>query len=133
MTLLPRILGAATAAYGVAALVRPRILARPVGMVEPDGSLGPGIRVAAGLIGVRDVVAGGAMALAPAGPPLRAAIVARAVFDAGDALLFGTLSPTPDARRKAAAVAGGWSALCALSLLAARGAGRPARTAGSAR
>lgn len=73
MTLLPRILGAATAAYGVAALVRPRILARPVGMVESDGSLGPGIRVAAGLIGVRDVVAGG------------------------------------------------WSALCALSFLAARG------------
>ncbi|MGH3612981.1 MAG: hypothetical protein ACRDRK_10385 [Pseudonocardia sp.] len=37
MSLSPRILGAATAAYGVAALVPPRVLARPVGMVEPDG------------------------------------------------------------------------------------------------
>ncbi len=121
MTLIPRMLGAATAAYGLAALVRPRILARPVAMVEPDGSLGPAIRVAAGLIGVRDITVGAAMVLAPAGPPLRTAIVARALFDAGDAVLFGTLSPTPDARRRSAVVAGGWSALCALSLLAARG------------
>lgn len=44
MSLLPRILGAATAAYGVAALVQPRVLARPVGMVEPDGELGPEAR-----------------------------------------------------------------------------------------
>lgn len=117
---LPRVLGAATAGYGVAVLVAPRILARPVGMQEPDGGLGPAIRVAAGLIGVRDVVVGGAMVLAPAGPVLRAAIVARALFDAGDAALFGLLSPTAAARRKSAAVAGSWSALCALSLLTAR-------------
>jgi hypothetical protein len=121
MTLFPRILGAATAAYGLAVLVRPRILARPVAMAEPDGGLSPAIRVAAGLIGVRDVLAGGYLAVAPAGPALRTAIVARALFDAGDAVLFGTLSPTPQARRKAAAVAAAWSALCALSLLAARG------------
>jgi hypothetical protein len=121
MTLLPRILGAATAAYGLAALVRPRILARPTALEDPDGGLGPAVRIAAGLIGIRDVVAGGWMAVAPAGPQLRTAIVARALFDAGDAVLFGTISPTPQARRKAATVAGAWSALCALSLLAARG------------
>jgi hypothetical protein len=123
MTLFPRILGAATAAYGLVVLVRPRTLAGPVGMVEPDGGLGPGIRMAAGLIGVRDLVAGGWMAVAPAGRSLRTAIVARALFDAGDAALFGTLAPTPEARRKAALVAGAWSALCGLSLLAARGEG----------
>jgi hypothetical protein len=122
MTLIPRILGAATAVYGLAVLVRPRILARPVAMVEPDGTLGPAIRVAAGLIGVRDIAVGGWMAIAPAGRPLRTAIIARALFDAGDAVLFGTLSPTAEARRRSAAVAGAWSALCALSLLAARGA-----------
>lgn len=121
MTLIPRILGAATAAYGLAVLVRPRILARPVDMVEPDGSIGPAIRVAAGLIGIRDIAAGGWMAVAPEGPQLRTAIIARAVFDAGDAVLFGTLSPTARARRKSAAVAGTWSALCALSLLTTRG------------
>jgi len=121
MTMIPRILGAATAAYGLAVLARPRILAQPVAMVEPDGSLGPAVRVAAGLIGIRDIVAGGWMALAPAGPQLRTAIIVRAVFDAGDALLFGTLSPTPAARRKAAVVAGGWSALCLLSLRTTRG------------
>lgn len=121
MTLIPRILGAATAAYGLAVLVRPRILARPVDMVEPDGSIGPAIRVAAGLIGIRDIAAGGWLAVAPEGPQLRTAIIARAVFDAGDAVLFGTLSPTARARRKSAAVAGAWSALCALSLLTTRG------------
>lgn len=120
LPVLPRILGAATATYGLAALLRPHILARPVAMVEADGSLGPAIRVAAGLIGVRDIVAGGWMALAPAGPQLRTAIVARALFDAGDAVLFGTLSPTAAARRKAATLAGSWAALCALSLRAAR-------------
>lgn len=121
MTLIPRILGAATAAYGLASLVRPRILARPVAMVEPDGSLGPAIRVAAGLIGIRDIAAGGWLALAPQGPQLRTAIIARVLLDAGDAVLFGTLSPTPEARRRSAAVAGGWSALCALRLLTTRG------------
>lgn len=121
MTLFPRILGAATAAYGLAALVRPRILARPVGMAEPDGSLSPAIRVAAGLIGIRDIVAGGWLAVAPEGPQLRTAIVTRALFDAGDAVLFGTLSPTADGRRKSALLAGSWSVLCALSLLTTRG------------
>lgn len=120
MTVIPRLLGAATAAYGLAALVRPRILARPVAMVEPDGSLGPAIRVAAGLIGIRDIAAGGWLAVAPEGPQLRTAIIARAIFDAGDAVLFGTLSPTPGGRRKSALVAGSWSALCALSLLTTR-------------
>ena len=48
MTFIPRILGVATAGYGLAALLRPRILARPVAMVEADGSLGPANRVAAG-------------------------------------------------------------------------------------
>jgi hypothetical protein len=120
MTVFPRILGAATAAYGLAALIRPGILARPVAMVEPDGSLGPGIRVAVGLIGIRDIAARGWMAVAPESQ-LRTAIIARSVFDAGDAVLFGTLSPTPEARRKSAAVAGLWSALCELSLLTTRG------------
>jgi hypothetical protein len=121
MSLIPRMLGVATAVYGLAALVRPRILARPVAMVEPDGSLGPAIRVAAGLIGIRDIAAGSWLALAPEGPQLRTAIIARAIFDAGDAVLFGTLSPTPQARRRSAAVAGTWSALCALSLLTTTG------------
>ncbi len=120
MTFLPRILGAATAVYGLVTLIRPQTLATPVGLVEPDGSLAPGIRLTAGLIGVRDVVSGGWMAFAPAGPQLRTAIIARALFDAGDAVLFGMLSPTAAARKKAAVVAGGWSALCALSLRSTR-------------
>ncbi len=106
MTFIPRILGAATAAYGLAALLRPRILARPVAMVEADGSLGPAIRVAAGLIGSRLAV-GGWMTTAPAGAPLRTAIIARALFDAGDAVLFGALAPTrPAASRHWSRAAG---------------------------
>lgn len=120
MTAVPRILGALTAAYGVGALVRPQILARQVGMLEPDGGVSPALRIAAGLIGVRDIAAAGWLTVAPAGPALRTAIVARVIFDAGDAALFGTLSPSPEGRRKAAITAGAWSALCALSYLAAR-------------
>lgn len=120
MTFLPRTLGAATAVYGVVTLVRPQTLAEPVGLLEPDGSLAPSTRLTAALLGVRDIVAGGWMAVAPAGPQLRSAIVTRVLFDAGDAVLFGTLAPTPQARRKAAVLAGGWSALCALSLRFAR-------------
>lgn len=52
MPLFPRILGVATAASGVAVLVQPHLLDRPVGMVERGGELGPGIHIAAGLSAV---------------------------------------------------------------------------------
>jgi len=52
MPLFPRILGAATAVSGVAVLVQPHLLARPVGMVERGGELGLGSRITTGLSAV---------------------------------------------------------------------------------
>jgi hypothetical protein len=42
-------------------------------------------------------------------------------LDTGDAVAFGRLLPTPRARRKVAAIALGWAAVAALSMLGARG------------
>ena len=44
----------------------------------------------------------------------------RVAFDLGDAAAFGTLLPTPGARRKIAAVALAWGGLCAATLPHAR-------------
>lgn len=119
MTWLPRTLGALTALYGLATLVRPSIFAKPAGLsgAEPPAPVGILVRA----VGVRDVANGLAMATAPAGPALRAAVGARIAADLGDALTFA-LSPNddPSARKKAVAVGVGWGALNLLGLLAAR-------------
>jgi hypothetical protein len=72
-------------------------------------------------LGARDVVSGVAMALAPAGPALRAATVFRIVSDSTDALAFGLNAP--DARLKAKAV-GAALAYAALNALSLRWAGK---------
>lgn len=108
-----------TAAYGLSTLVRPAVFARPAGLSGPRPPDPVAVLVRA--VGVRDVAGGLAMAVAPAGPALRAAVLARIAADVGDAVTFA-LSPNPDpaARRKAVAVGAGWGALNVLGLLAAR-------------
>ena len=66
MTWLPRTLGALTALYGLATLVRPSIFAKPAGLSGDEPPAPVGILVRA--VGVRDVANGLAMATAPAGP-----------------------------------------------------------------
>jgi hypothetical protein len=119
MTWLPRVFGVLTAVYGLATLVRPAIFAKPAGLSGDEPPVPVGVLVRA--VGVRDVANGLAMATAPAGPALRAAIGARIAADFGDALTFA-LSPNedPNARRKAVAVGVGWGALNLLGLLTAR-------------
>jgi hypothetical protein len=119
MTWLPRTLGALTAVYGAATLVRPSVFAKPAGLSGDEPPVPVGILVRA--VGVRDIANGLAMAAAPAGPALRLAIGARIAADLGDAATFA-LSPneSADAKRKAIAVGVGWGALNLLGLLAAR-------------
>jgi hypothetical protein len=119
MTWLPRVFGVLTAVYGLATLVRPAIFAKPAGLSGDEPPVPVGVLVRA--VGVRDVANGLAMATAPAGPALRAAIGARIAADFGDALTFA-LSPNedPNARKKAVAVGVGWGALNLLGLLTAR-------------
>lgn len=127
MTWFPRLLGAATTAYGAAIALRPALLAAPCGLTDTDGRTPGEVAVLCRGIGTRDVVSGLAMTMARDTPALRQAIAVRVASDAGDAALFGTLLPDSRARSKAACVAGGWAALCALSALTVRSSGRPRR------
>jgi hypothetical protein len=107
MTWIPRALGIATAVYGAAIAARPVLMAKPTGLVDATGAPNPGVAALTRSIGVRDVATGLAMAFAPAGAPLRAAIAIRVASDATDAVAFGTGLPAADGRRNSAAVAGG--------------------------
>jgi hypothetical protein len=108
----PRVLGALTAAYGAYTLARPHSLARLAGLLTSDRPASPATRNLGWAIGARDVVSGTAMMLAPPGPALRAALVARVAFDAGDAIGFGVTVPA-SSRAKVIAVAAGWGLICA--------------------
>lgn len=117
MRVLPRLLGAATAAYSVAIMIEPLWLARPCGLAEgPGGAVVPTpIATIIRAIGARDAAIGAAMVLAPRGPALRAATAARVASDAADAVIFGTQLDERDRRRKIAGFAAGWALLCAVS------------------
>ncbi|MCX6464162.1 MAG: hypothetical protein NTW05_11300 [Pseudonocardiales bacterium] len=115
MHLLPRVLGAITAAYSVAIVVRPEVLARPCGLTGPDDRAAPDVRTLIGGIGVRDIAIGTAMVLAPRGPALRTAVAARVLSDAADAAVFGLRLPARDRRPRIVGFALTWAALCALS------------------
>jgi hypothetical protein len=67
-------------------------------------------------LGVRDVLSGLAMTLAPAGPALRAATLFRIVSDVTDAVAFGLNAPEGRLKAKAVGVTLGYAALNALSL-----------------
>jgi len=118
-TWIPRALGAATAVYGATITIRPLLMAKPTGLVDPSGTPEPGVAALTRSIGVRDVATGLAMAFAPAGAPLRAAIAVRVASDTADAITFGTGLPDAGSRRNSARVAGAWAVLCALSAFAA--------------
>ena len=115
MNVLPRTMGLLTAAYGISAIARPDILRRHGELDDTDA-----VRVLSTVVGIRDVVSGTLILLAPAGRPMTAALGVRVAFDLGDAAAFGTLLPTPRARRKIAAIALGWAALCTATIPVAR-------------
>ena len=117
MRILPRLLGAATALYSVAIIIRPALLARPCGLSSgPDGTaVATPVAILIRAIGARDVAIGTAMVCAPRGSALRTATAARVVADAADALVFGTQLGERDRRMKIGGFAAGWALLCGLS------------------
>ena len=117
-TLVPRTLGALTAAYGAYTLLRPHSLARAAGLLAPDRPPSPAMRNLGWAIGARDLISGGAMILTPPGGPLRAALAARVACDLGDAIGFGVSVPR-SSRAKVIAVAAGWGLACAAAFPAA--------------
>jgi hypothetical protein len=120
MSWFPRIVGLLTAVYGLSALLRPDIISRH-GELAPPGDRRAGVHLLSAIVGVRDIVSGAAILVAPVGGVLLGALGARVALDAGDAFAFGRLLPTRRARRKVAAIALGWAAVAALSMLGAGG------------
>lgn len=120
-TRAPRVLGLLTLGYGAFTLARPRSLVRAADLEPRGAQLSRSGRALGGVVGARDLLSGASMVLAPAGGPLRAAVLARVACDLSDAAAFGGAVP-PRSRAKVVAVAAGWGILCATSL---RGAGGP--------
>lgn len=118
MTWLPRTLGVLTAAYGLATLVRPAILAKPSGLStgEPSSPVSTLVRA----VGVRDIASGVAVAVS-SGRAQQLALGARIAADLGDAVTWA-FSSAPDSaeRRKTIAVGVGWAALNAVALATTR-------------
>jgi hypothetical protein len=115
---VPRLLGALTLAYGATVAARPTALTRPAGL-ETAARPSPRAHRVARAIGLRDVVSGAAMVLAPAGPPLQRAVAVRVACDLGDVVGFGLGSPGAGNKAKAVGAAAGWALLCASSWPAA--------------
>ncbi|MEV6365076.1 hypothetical protein [Nocardia asteroides] len=101
-----RLLGLATAGYGVAVAARPEILLRPCGFdgERPDG------RALARMVGCRDAISGAAMMLAPDVRTGRVTAGIRLAADVTDALVLGA-AVDPARRRTAIAVPLVWALL----------------------
>lgn len=115
-----RLIGAATAVYSVAVIVKPDVLAGPTGLAGPAGTADRGSSVLARATSARDLVSGLAMALAPTASGVRLAGLIRIGADLSDAIGMGIALPDAGARRKAAGVAGIWGVLTAGALWLAR-------------
>lgn len=115
-----RIVGGLTAAYGAYTFIRPDSLGRAAGLRPRDEPGTPTGRALGRLVGARDVLSGIAMAIAPVGAPLTAAVIARVACDTTDAIGLG-LSVRPASRLKVIGVTAGWALLSASTLFGVRG------------
>ncbi|GAA2147156.1 hypothetical protein GCM10009760_37640 [Kitasatospora kazusensis] len=113
---LLRLVGAATAGYGLAVTARPALLARPSGLVDAAGKVAPDTETSLRPLAWRDAASGLAMVLAPDGAALRLAALLRIAADFGDAALLGSTLPR-ERRALAVAVSVGWGALSVAGLL----------------
>jgi hypothetical protein len=118
-----RAVALATIGYGTAMTIAPKVLAKPCGLTGPDGSVPEEVAGLIRSIGVRDVALAVALALAPAGYPLRLLTAARMVSDGADAIWFSRLVSDAPMKLKVAGVAGGWALLEALTGLPGGAAG----------
>ncbi|MET7403963.1 hypothetical protein [Streptomyces parvulus] len=113
-----RVLGAATAAYSAAIMIRPRWLGRPCGLTGPDGDVPTSTALLIRAVGALDLAVGTAMLLASGPSARRTATACRVAADLSDAALFGTLLPDAGRRPKIAGFAAAWGALCAAAVAA---------------
>jgi hypothetical protein len=109
---LARAIGVVTAGYAASTLVRPDVLSRPTGL---GSSASTDVLVRA--VGVRDLVSGAALALAPGGRPQQVALLLRIGSDLGDAVSFAAADLPISGKRKAVSVAVAWAGLGAAALV----------------
>jgi hypothetical protein len=110
-----RVMGALTVVYSVAVLAKPKVFAKPCGLLNPAGQVPADVEPLIRSIAARDTFIGLAMVAAPAGAPLRWATGLRAVSDLGDAALLGSSLPDKSARTKVIEVSGVWATACAVA------------------
>lgn len=115
MTAFPRLMGAATLAYSLTVIAKPKVLAGPCGLVDEFGEVVPDVATSLRAVSTRDAIISALMLVAPAGPALRAVTTTRGLCDLSDTLMFGIPAKDPATRRKVVAVGGGWGALVLLS------------------
>ena len=113
-----RLLGLLTLLYSIVALIRPRILVTPTGLVPRPDPVPLGFKVLTRAVAARDAAIGLAMMLAPMTAPLAWVIGLRIAADVGDAAVFGAQVGDASARWKTVGVAAGWAVLNALALWA---------------
>lgn len=112
---LARVMGGLTVVYSVAVLAKPKIFAKPCGLVDAGGEVPADVEPLIRSIAARDTFIGLAMVAAPAGAPLRWATGLRALSDLGDAAVLGSALPDTAARKKVIEVSGAWATACAVA------------------
>lgn len=113
-TWVPRALGAATLAYSLAAIAAPAVVAKPVRLLDDDGTVPVGTAAGIRALSGRDVATSLAMLTAPPGPALRLACLVRTLSDVTDAVVFGRAAPPGRTRAKVMSVTLGWGTVCLL-------------------
>lgn len=115
MTAFPRLLGAATLAYSLAVVAKPKVLAGPCELVDEFGEVPRDVATAVRAVSTRDSIMSIALMVTPAGPALRAVTATRAICDLSDAVVFGAAAKTPEARKKIVALTATWGTLIWIS------------------
>jgi hypothetical protein len=115
MPAFPRLMGAATLAYSLAVVARPKVLAGPCGLVDEHGEVPRDVATSVRAVSTRDAIISAAMLVVPAGPALRAVTLTRGLCDLSDTVVLGLPAQDPEVRRKIVAVGGAWGALVLLS------------------
>ncbi|MFC0106353.1 hypothetical protein [Kibdelosporangium aridum] len=105
-----RLLGAVTAAYSAALLVKPELLAKPAGLPVSSAT-----DVLIRSIGGQDTALGLGLLFARPGPALRSMLWARTAADLTDAVAFGATLTDRNRRLKVVAVATTWAVLCGVT------------------
>ncbi|MGW8744502.1 hypothetical protein [Streptomyces sp. NPDC055794] len=109
---LVRALGAATAVYSAAIMIRPVWLARPCALVDANGDVPASTATLIRALGARDVMIGTAMTVARDARASQTVSMCRVAADLSDAVIFGAVL-SGQQRAKVAGFAAGWGALCA--------------------